>query len=204
MRYLLAFIFCILPLFAYPGSGNMYTYQVRDNSWVSLSGTTNVNSFTCTSHGDIPRGFILADILPGSNAIYFTDAQLGLKVASFDCQNRMMNKDLHEALGGTKSPYISIDLVEIRPHESVKRGDEGKVRATVVININGQKKHTDITVDFRQGPTFDMVIAGSRKLKMSDFGIDPPSPALGLVRVRDEVTIQFHLFIETSLITESR
>lgn len=204
MRLLLAFLIGILPLLAHPSSGNMYSYQVRENSWVSLSGATNINRFTCTSQGDIPRGFILADIIPGSNAIYFTDAQLGLKVASFDCQNRMMNRDLHEALGGTRSPYISIDLVEIRPHESVQRGDEGKVRASVAININGQKMHTDITVDFLQGSTLDMVIAGSKKMKMSDFGIDPPSPAMGIVKVRDEVTIQFHLFIETSLITVSR
>jgi hypothetical protein len=204
MRLLLAFLLGILPLLAFPSSGSMYTYQVRENSWISLSGTTNINSFTCTSLGDIPRGFILADILPGSNAVYFSDAELSLEVTSFDCQNRMMNKDLHEALGGKKSPHISIDLVEIRPHESVKRGEEGKVRASVVININGQKKHTDISVDFSQGPTLGMVIAGSKDLKMSDFGIDPPSPALGIVKVRDEVTIQFHLFIEANLITESR
>lgn len=204
MRFLLAILILLLPAIAYPGSGAMYTYQVREESWVSLSGSTNINAFTCISQGDIPRGFIMADMLPGSNAIYFTDAQLGLKVATFDCKNRLMNKDLHEALGGPSSPYISIDLVEIRPHESVNRTNAGKVRASVVIQINGQRKHTDIDVNFRQGSAFDMVIAGSKKLKMSDFGIDPPSPALGLVRVRDEVTIQFHLMVETNLITQAQ
>lgn len=204
MRVPLAILIILIPLLVYPGSGNMYSYQVREESWVSLSGNTNINSFTCTSKGDIPHGYILADILPGSNAIYLADAQLGLRVTNFDCQNRMMNKDLHEALGGKHSPYISIDLVEVRPHESVNRNAAGRVRASVVIRINGQEKHTDIDVNFRQGPTYDMVIAGSKKLKMSDFGIDPPSPALGLVRVRDEVTIQFHLMVETNLITQAQ
>ncbi|MFO7998583.1 MAG: YceI family protein [Bacteroidales bacterium] len=204
MRSLFAILIGFLPLVAISASGSLYFYEVRENSWIALSGTTNVNSFTCVSEGEIPRGSIVADVLPGSNAIYFSEAELELAVSSFDCHNRMMNKDLHESMGGKNHPSIHIELVEIRPHESVERGSEGKVRASLAITMNGKTKHTDLTVDFHQGNPFNMLISGSKELLMSDFGIDPPSPALGLVRVRDKVTIAFRLAVETSLITQTQ
>lgn len=204
MRAILAFFMCLFPLLAVSGSGIVYSYNIRSNSWISLSGTTNVNTFTCRSDGEIPNGNILADILPGSNAVYFSDASIDLEVFSFDCQNRVMNRDLHDALGGNDNPHINIKLKEIRPQQPVKAGSGGKIRAEFAITINGKSKNTDILIDYRQHNPHYMLISGSKDLLMSDFGIVPPSPALGLVKVRDKVTIHFHLLVETSLMTQAQ
>lgn len=185
------------------GSGSFYSYSVNERSRILLTGTTNVNSYECVSDSEIPRGNMMADILPGSNAIYFSDALLGLEVTSFDCGNRMMNKDLHQALGGSNSPFIKINLLEARPVSSAQRPNSGKIRVEIAININGTTKNTDLVVDYRSNDSFTYTISGTKELKMSDFGIDPPSPALGLVRVRDQVVIHFDLLIETNLITQN-
>lgn len=185
------------------GSGNFYSYSVNERSRILLTGTTNVNSYECISDSEIPRGNMMADILPGSNAIYFSDALLGLEVTSFDCGNRLMNKDLHQALGGSKSPVIKINLLEARPVSSTQRPNSGKIRVEIAININGRTKNTDLLVDYHSNGNLSYTISGKKELKMSDFGIDPPSPALGLVRVRDQVVIHFDLLIETNLITQN-
>ncbi len=185
------------------GSGSFYSYTVNERSRILLTGTTNVNAYECVSDSEIPRGNMMADILPGSNAIYFSDALLGLEVTSFDCGNRLMNKDLHQALGGSKSPVIKINLLEARPVSSTQRPNSGKIRVEIAININGKTKNTDLLVDYHSNGNLSYTISGTKELKMSDFGIDPPSPALGLVRVRDQVVIHFDLLIETNLITQN-
>ncbi len=204
MKLLPSVILFMLPLMALAGKGsNYYAYEVRDRSWVSLSGTTNVNSWRCVSQGDMPRGYMLADILPGSNAIYFSDASLGLQVSSFDCQNRLMNRDLHEAMGGDEHPFVEIRVLEVRPEQAVKPETTGRIRAQVRILMNGHAKDASILVDYRQDNPLDLLISGSKTLSMSDFGISPPSPALGLVKVHDQVTIHFHLMVGTSLISQA-
>jgi hypothetical protein len=203
MRHFITLLLVFLTLSGMAGSGNFYSYLVHERSKILLSGTTNVNSYECVSDSDIPRGFMMADILPGSNAIYFSDATLGLQVASFDCGHRVMNKDFHQALGGEKSPHIEIKLLEARPMASIQRQNSGKIRVEIAININGKTKNTDIIIEYKTTDHFSYTISGTKELLMSDFGIDPPSPALGLVRVRDKVTIHFDLLIETSLITQN-
>jgi hypothetical protein len=204
MRFFAGLFLCLIPLFSVAESGFIYAYQVRANSWIALSGTTNVNSFTCTSSGDIPDGYLIADILPGSNAVFFSDASLNIKVSSFDCKNRIMSNDLHEAMGGSKHPIVSIRLKEIRPQQQVKSKGKGKLRAEFAITLNGVTRDADIIVDYHEHSPLNMLLSGSKDFLMSDFGIDPPSPAMGFVKVRDKVSISFHLLVETSLISQAR
>ncbi|MBW6498471.1 MAG: YceI family protein [Bacteroidales bacterium] len=203
MRPYITILLLFLTLSGMAGSGSFYSYAVNERSRILLTGTTNVNSYECVSDSEIPRGNMMTDILPGSNAIYFNDAILGLEVSSFDCGNRLMNKDLHQALGGSKSPFIKINLLEARPVSSIQRPNSGKIRVEIAISINGTTKNTDLVVDYRSNDSFTYTISGTKALKMSDFGIDPPSPAMGLVRVRDQVVIHFDLLIETNLITQN-
>ena len=185
-------------------SGLLYAYQVHNDSWIAINGTTNVNSFTCTTNGEIPRGYLTAELLPGSNAVFFSDAKLNVRVHSFECRNRMMNKDLHEAMGGNNNPNISIKLKEIRPQQQTSRSGKNKIRAEFTITLNGVSRDEDIIVDFQQQDPFAMLVTGSKNLKMSDFGITPPSPAMGLVKVNNTINIEFHLLIEASMITQAR
>ena len=197
------FLLVMLPISVKAGSGNFFSYTVHDKSKISLTGTTNINSYECISDTEIPRGYLMADIMPGSNAIFFSDAQLGIRVATFDCGNRLMNRDLHEALGGKKNPYIEIKLLEARPLTSPSRTLNGKIRVEIVIKINGKVKNTDLVLDYRTSNHLSYYISGSKNLKMSDFGIEAPSPALGLVKVRDQVTINFNLLVDTSQLTQN-
>ena len=203
MRTFLALLFCFITFPSWAGSGNFYAYSVHERSAIKLSGTTNINSFECVSEEDIPRGQMVADLLPGSNAIFFSQASLELKVASFDCGHRVMSKDFHQALGGKTSPHIQIRLLEVRPLSSSQRQNNGRIRAEVAIIINGKTRNTDIIVEYQTLDYYSYKLSGSKDLHMSDFGIEPPSPAFGLVKVEDKVTIHFDLVVEANLMTQN-
>ena len=115
-----------------------------------------------------------------------------------------MNTDLHEALGGTSYSSIKIKLLEARITSNSKAGNQGELITQVEIWINGKSKITDITVDYKQVTPYSFLITGSKDVLMSEFDVSPPSPMLGMVKVHNQVTIHFHLMIETSLISQSQ
>jgi hypothetical protein len=196
-------ILLLWPLALWANSGVFYAYSVHPDSRISIQGTTNVNSFECVSDSNLPRGYIIADPHPEKDAILFSDASLGVAVKSFDCQHRVMNRDFQRALGVEKHPNIEIKLLETQMVYQNPAGTGGILEATVAIALNGVEKKTEVTLDFRQTEGFNFLFEGAKVLKMSDFKVDPPSPAMGLIRVRDEITIQFNLLVEAGLITQN-
>ncbi len=199
----LVFLLMLLPLLAEAGTGGLYIYHVEEDSRVSIHGTTNFTTYACTSDSDASRGIIMADYDPGRHILEFSNASLELPVYSFDCGNRKMNRDFREALGGKTSPYIHIRVIETHVLEQ-PGGTEDLLEVWVEILINGVSRHTYVQVSAEQPDHSRFHIRGSKTLRMSDFDIDPPSPALGLVRVSDELDIRFDLMIGASMISQSQ
>ena len=195
-------ILILFPLWVTAGSGGVYTYSVSQDSWVSINGTTNFSNFSCISEGEMERGNILADLHPGGEVIIYSGATLDLLVGSFDCGRKLMNRDFYQTLGRDQSPYIQIVLLETRPAEAPANGG-ADIAAEVQITINGVEKTTGVLVTVTQSQDLRFLIEGSKKLLMSDFDIEPPSPAMGIIRVSDEINIQFHMIIEANLISQN-
>ncbi len=204
IRFMLFIAMINLAFFASSNSeGGFYAYHIHRESQVTIHGSTNINSFFCLSESHMPRGFILADFLPAENVLQFTDAQLDLMVSSFDCKNRLMNKDFQNALGGKDNPYIHIRLIETHMHDEHKTSNADYLTAVIEILINGVSRTTEVDVELNQGDGYTFHVKGSKKLRMSDFNIDPPSPGFGLVRVSDVIDIHFNLIVETSMISQN-
>lgn len=202
MNRLLLFLLVFSPLTALTNSGGgFFSYHIHRDSHVAINGSTNINSFFCLSDSDFPRGSIVADFLPGKNVLQFSDAQLDLMVSSFDCRNRMMNKDFQHALGGESNPYIQIRLLETRLLETHGTNRHDQMMALVEIHINGVKKTTEVFIEMLQDDDFNFRVRGSKTLRMSDFNIQAPSPGFGLIRVSDVIDIQFNLIVEASVIS---
>ena len=74
--------------------------------------------------------------------------------------------------------------------------DENKTFIDIELNgdltIAGVTKNvTVLTKINKNGDT--IVLKGSHKLKMTDFGITPPKALLGTIKTGDEITIEFNL-----------
>ncbi len=201
MRKIFLLFLILSPVFLTAGNSGFYSYRVAQDSWVSIHGATNINTFRCDSREYISRGYLIADYDMKKEALYFSDAKLKLPVSSFDCGNRRMNRDFIEALGGQLHPEITISLLETYYSESPIGMSKG-LMAVLEINLNGVRKQTVIPVALTGFEDFRFHIKGKKTLRMSDFDIDPPSPALGLVRVDDSMDIEFNLIIEANMLSE--
>ncbi len=65
------------------GERNYISYTVNDKSWLSLTGTTNVNTFECLSGSGLSNGYIMAEANFHQNTINLADARILVEVSSF-------------------------------------------------------------------------------------------------------------------------
>jgi hypothetical protein len=112
-------------------------------------------------------------------------------VNDFKCTNRIAYKDFLFTLKASKYPWLEI---AIPPYSEIKNVDgSSALLRDVLITVAGVAKHYDINCKLLESNSDHQVLNGSAVLKLTDFGIVPPVRFMGLVRVKDEITINFEL-----------
>jgi len=172
-----------------------YTYYLEENSKLYIEGTSNVNSFDCSCKDNFPKRGIKVAFSDDFKTIRFTNSFFKIRTQSLDCNNSRMNRDLCEALKSSEYPDIKIELKEAKL-VSTTPGSDGwlsiKVNATmtitnvtkdVVLDVKGKKNSDD---------RFRFVC--SKEILLTDYNIEPPTALLGLVKVRNNIKINFDLF----------
>lgn len=200
--YWIVFLFLVLlSNGAHADHRKVFGYSVMPESRITISGTTNISQFACLSLNEAPAGsFLLEETGPMGRSLRFHDAYLQIGVSSFDCGHRVMNRDMHRSLGGEKFPYITIKILEATNIHFNPRTSSGTARIGVAITLNGKTQKSTMLISFQKQDMGNIVVDASKEMRMSDFGVNPPTPALGLVKVNDEVTIKINLYVETGLL----
>jgi hypothetical protein len=204
---ILVFLFSFSLVF-YPANGSLdlennsereyISYSVKETSWLSISGTTNINSFECRSSGEDTRGHIFINVIEGGNSISFSDAGIVLDINSFDCKNQMITRDMHKTLGGRRNSGIEIKLLDAVSGDMNWYSANGKISTNVIITLNEISVTKELEILWQRTGGFEYQFGGTTELLMSEFEIDPPSPALGLVKVDDKILVNFNYNVQTS------
>ena len=189
-----------LPLVVSSSTANLYTYTIQEESWVSLSGSSNVNTFECFSNSKFSKGDLIVNVNSSDKEINFSNALMNLNIKSFDCKNPILNKDLYKALGAEDAPYISIELIDAKPTRQMQIGPTlvGTIYATIAVTINSKCKMMEIPIDWQRVGPEKFRFTGSKELSMTDFDITPPSPAFGLIKVNNQIAISFSMLVEAN------
>ncbi len=190
-----------LPVAGVPGDRSIIVYTINNNSWLTLSGTTNVNAFECRSGGAKTTGNLTVEAVFYDDRIALSDAVILVDISSFDCRNPLINRDMQRAMGGDNGSVIEIRVVEVGLHQDMENKDNGKITVNTCITINGITNRKELDVRWSREHDTGFRFEGSADLLMSRFGIDPPSPALGLVKVDDRIKIDFNYIVRPDMIS---
>ncbi len=117
---------------------------------------------------------------------------LKLLVASFDCENGMMNEQLRSALKMREHPEIVLRMKALQL--GARKGDGVEVLAKAELTLSGQTRSIVVDGVAKETPQ-GVVLLGEHRLKMTDYGVEPPSLLFGTLKVKEEVTVGFELSI---------
>lgn len=162
---------------------------VEDQSGVWIDGTSSVNEFTCKA-GEL-AGF--GRMAGGEQQ---AEAQVLMPVTRFDCGKKKMNQDFYEAMQANKQPVIrfrltSADLLDAPA--SQYEHDAYRLQIAGVVALAGKQEEVEFAADARALDQDRWIVEGRIPLRMSDFGIEPPSALFGLIKARDPITVRFRL-----------
>ena len=118
-------------------------------------------------------------------------------VASLNCKNDTMNDKLREALKADKHPRVEFVLASLQPQPGAPSAQH-KLQAIGELTIAGRALSAPIDLVAVVQPDGTVAVHGNLPLLMTDFGVDPPSAMLGLMKTKDAVTVKFELHIRTA------
>ncbi|MEQ8809116.1 MAG: hypothetical protein RIE59_08635 [Imperialibacter sp.] len=171
----------------------MVAWVIEPSSTLIINGASNVNQFTCGM-----SSYQYADTLELSERtasyIKFSPNKLSLPVVDFDCAHKMITSDFQETLQSDIYPEIGVSFLSLKAISSTMPGVTS-YDAVMLIELSGRKREVSIHFDFWEKSYSLYNLVGSKTLRFTDFEMVPPSKMMGLVKVADELTIDFNLVI---------
>jgi polyisoprenoid-binding protein YceI len=161
-------------------------YQASDGSKLTVSGSATVRSFSCES--TTIEGRAVMD----TQSTDSVKIDLQVPVRSFDCGKRAMNEDLYEALKADEHPYIHYRVRRTNIVSGEETGDQ-QIRIVGALSMAGTTRGDTTIVKGRPAPDQSFRVEGSTPLSLRQFGVDPPTALLGLIQVKDSVTVSVDL-----------
>lgn len=157
-------------------------YVVAPGSTFALDGSTALGGFTCGTD----RASGAAVVEQGGQV----QALVLVPVETFDCGNGHMNRDLRGALHSDEHPAIRFVLTQAEADPQTGPDGWANVRAWGTLTLGGVERPIRIAAQGRREGA-GVRLRGRLELRMTDFGIRPPSGPLGLIRARDAITVRF-------------
>lgn len=175
-------------------------YQIEPGSVLRLDGKTNVASYSCQCEDQFTAQTFTLRKTTNPNQSTFSATSLEVRVRAFDCGNKLMNRDMYKALNADQYPNIRLELLQVIESPGYRlidsRGQWVNLKAQLRLTINGQIQECWIDAIGRKASDQNFRFQGTKTLTMTQFGVTPPSPMMGAVRVRDEIKIFVDLLVK--------
>ena len=177
-------------------------FRIDPSSEFRLEGVTNINRFSCECLESFPVDTyeIISSPLPYILKLNNTD--LHLPTEKLDCGRKGINNDLRKALKADAYPYIRIEVESIRLPDTPNGLPDDRWSVLPVkthITIAGTRKPLHLSVRAKALGDHSYQLQSETKVAMSEFGIDPPRPLLGMIKVDDVITIHLDLKVKLSV-----
>lgn len=166
-------------------------WVVRENSNLSVNGSTNVNKFSCVipAYGQVDT--ITINKGKDEKGIVLSGS-IDLKVNNFDCHNSGMTKQLQKTLNEKQFPLLHIRFLSL-DRLPVITAKTQLITGMVDIEIAGVSKHFEINYQISQDTEKCINLLGSSDLNFSDFKLIPPRKLGGMIKTKDQLTVVFNL-----------
>lgn len=188
---------CMLSSFNYAipqhhGNSGEVNWAVLPNSYITINGSSNVNTFGCEATGLFHAETIHGTTAQDGKSIKMTGS-ITLAINQFDCNNRMLTNDLRKTLKADEHPKMSIRFLSLE-RMPFCNGGEDFLSGMVIIELAGKRKSFNLRYSFTKTNS-GYRLQGSRAFSFADFELSPPKKIGGLVKVKDDFDVAFTLLL---------
>jgi polyisoprenoid-binding protein YceI len=174
---------------------------VSPDSKLWIDGTSNLHSWSCKAEKfeatialDPAGGAQLATALPKA----LKRVEVKVSVKSLKCGHGGMDDNLYKALNADQTPEVTYILGTFEAAGETKDAFTLETQGTLTISGKQNKIAMDVVATRLADGT--VKATGTVAIKMTDYGIKPPTAIFGRLKTGDEVKVNFELTVGTKAI----
>lgn len=174
---------------------NVIRLSSRADSRLTIEGGSNVHEWACsTSQIDASVSIDPAYATAPTSAIgsLLKAVEVKVPVRTIKCGKGAMDKNLYKALKADKSTTISYIMgsFTVAPGATA---ESFTVKAPGSLTIAGAQRAVTVEVKAVRQPDGTIKATGRVPLKMTDFGIEPPTAMFGAMKTKNDITVVLDL-----------
>jgi polyisoprenoid-binding protein YceI len=174
-------------------------FESRPGSKIKIDGTSTVHDWTVESQiikgtMGVPADFAKDPAAAAKN----TKVEVTIPVRSLKSGKSAMNNIMWEAMKMKEHPNIEYKLLELTPKSGGAQGTSAQFDAKGALKVAGVTRTNTMPVTIEKIDATKARVTGTTTVKMTDFGIKPPAPTVGLgfIKTGDDVKIAFEWHTE--------
>lgn len=171
-----------------------------------IHGDATVRNFTCLitrveGRARLPK---VQDSLASGGDGDQTKLVVRVPLQAVDCGNTRMTNDLQETLKMKQHPEIRFELVHATMGARTDTSAQWRrVDAVGPLTVAGTKRLIRVHAAARAFDDEHFRLRGCLPIRMTYFGVEPPTKAFGLIRVKNRVEVKFDLLAQTKSADQS-
>jgi len=191
---IMAGMLCTAAAPAAPAHTERVALVLRAESRLWLEGDSNVRRWSCAAEELLPE-LTIERPAPDAPPARVHQALVRVPIGSIECGIGRMNENLRSALRAGEHPEIRFEVTGARFTPTGARGRLA-VSTTGKLTVAGVTR--DLALEVVGTDTGDgaLRITGEVGIRMTDFGVSPPTAMLGLIRTKNDVRIRFDLLAD--------
>ena len=191
MKYTIAILLTALFTFTVQAQQQLQLIDVS----LEIDGTSNIHDWTSVAETVTINGTYSQT----EGKMTIPTLRVKIPVESIkSSKGRIMDNKTYDALQSEQHPAITFTLKELSEINAAS------VKAVGTLTIAGKAKTISLTADRQLDGKGVLTFSGKKALKMTDFGIDPPTALLGTLKTGDDVTISYRLRFQVDATTADR
>jgi len=197
MRKTLLTVSALLAATATAGAQSASAIRLRLDpaSELTIEGTSSLHDFHCktnklNAYVDVDPGYT-KDLTKVARPI--AAVKVNIVVKTLTCGNGQMDRNMYNTLKADENQLIKYTLSGYDILDGTASPSAFTANTTGTLVVAGQEKPIAMKINAERLSDGKAVAQGEQKLRMSDFGISPPSFMFGRLKVGDQIKVKFNL-----------
>ena len=179
------------------GAQEVAKVPVSPESRLWIDGTSNLHDWSCKAtelNATVELDASAAARVAAAAPRALKRVEVKVPVRSLKCNHGGMDGNVYKALKADEAPEISYIMATFDANPA-DGGESFVVHAVGTLTIAGKQNKVDMDVTATRLPDGTVKATGAVPIKMTDYGIKPPTAIFGRLKTGDEVKVNFELTV---------